>query len=149
MWGSEFYFNKEGHAEFARQLITHPEKVRYLIQLAKGLGSEGPNGPSDVYRSVDADDWHVPFDQMIYVGDGISDMPAFSLMNEHGGLALGVVDRDRVDEWEGYDKAHAGRRVQNLAKADYTEGSELMQSLENAVKSIAHLVTIRKMSRGE
>jgi hypothetical protein len=60
-----------------------------------------------------------------------------------------VVDRDRVDEWEGYDKAHAGRRVQNLAKADYTEGSELMQSLENAVKSIAHLVTIRKMSRGE
>ena len=45
---------------------------------------------SEVYREVPAEAWHVPFSQVIYVGDGSSDMPAFSLMREHHGTALGV-----------------------------------------------------------
>ena len=54
-----------------------------------------------------------------------------------------------MEEWKGYKDMHKGRRVQNLAKADYAEGSELMQSLCLSVKSIAHVVALRKLSKGE
>ena len=147
MWGSEFHFGGEGKATFIKQVLTHPEKMHYILQLAKGVG--GPNSPSDVYKEVADEDWHVPLDQLIYIGDGISDMPAFSLMNDHGGIALGVVDAQKMGDWKGYKDMHKGRRVQNLSKADYAEDSELMQSLSLSIKSVAHIVALRKLSKGE
>ena len=57
-------------------MITFPEKVRYTLSLAKGFNPSGPNTPSDVYRENPSEDWHVPLDQIIYVGHGGSDMPA-------------------------------------------------------------------------
>ena len=149
MWGSEFHFDNAGCPAFVRQIITHPQKRRYLLQLAKGLSPDGPNGPANVYRPVDPAHWHVPLDQMIYVGDGTSDMPAFRLMHESGGIALGVVDAERVEQWGGYDQMHSGREVQNLAPADYSEGSELMQSLMLSVESICQCIELRRLSQGE
>jgi phosphoglycolate phosphatase-like HAD superfamily hydrolase len=149
MWGSEFYFDGEGKAAFVKQVITNPEKIRYILQLAKGMGVKGPSGPADVYRPIPEEEWHVPLDQVIYVGDGASDMPAFSLMHEHGGIALGVVDADKTEDWGGYEAEHKGRRVQNLAKADYAEDSELMKSLRLSVESIAKVMALRKLSKGE
>lgn len=149
LWGSEFHFNEDGKATFIKQIVTHPEKVRYILQLAKGIGASGANSPSDAYEDVPEEKWHVPLDQIIYVGDGLSDMPAFSLMHDRGGIALGVVDAQVMEEWEGYKGMHKGRQVQNLSKADYAEDSELMQSLRLSVKSIAHVMALRKLSKGE
>jgi hypothetical protein len=90
MWGSEFCFDERGEIAFVKQMVTFPEKVRYILQLAKGLGTDGVNAPADVYREVPPEEMHVPLDQIIYVGDGGSDMPVFSLLGEHCGLAIGV-----------------------------------------------------------
>ena len=149
MWGGEFHCAKDGEAVFAKQIITHPEKVRYILQLAKGLSPRGPNGPSDVYRYVPAEEWHVPFTQMIYVGDGASDMPAFSLMEERNGIAIGVYKEDRADEWRGLEDVHPGREVLNLAPVDYAEDSELMQSLRYAVEAVCNRIALRRLSQGE
>lgn len=149
LWGGEFHCNEEGEALFAKQVITHPEKVRYIMQLAKGLSPHGPNGPSDVYRYVPAEEWHVPFTQIIYVGDGASDMPAFSLMEERDGIAIGVFNKDRADQWRGLEDVHPGREVLNLAPVDYAEDSELMQSLRYAVEAICNRVALRRLSQGE
>ena len=149
IWGSEFHFDDEGRAVFAKQIITFPDKTRYLMALAKGLDPDGHDSPADVYRDVPTDEYHVPFDQMIYVGDGGSDMPSFRLMHERGGEALGVVPEESVEEWEGYDQMHEKRRVQNLAPAGYTDGDELLTSLELLVESIGKLIDLRRMSQGE
>ena len=53
---------------------------------------------------------------MIYVGDGASDMPAFALMNQRRGMAIGVYNADTPEQWDGFDKMHSNRRVQNLAR---------------------------------
>ena len=129
-------------------MITYSEKVRYVIQMAKGLGAEGDNEPANVYRDVPEEDWHVPYDQIIYVGDGASDMPVFELLYEHGGMGLGVVEKS-AEQWDALEKADADRRVQNLAPADYSEGSELMESLRLSVESICKLIALRKLGKGE
>jgi trehalose-6-phosphatase len=92
----------------------------------------------------------VPLDQVIFVGDGTSDMPAFRLMNERDGMAVGVfVDTDSAEEGRGHDEMHEDRRVQNLTPANYSNGSELMRSLRLAVESIGKRIALRKMSAGE
>ena len=148
MWGSEFYFDEDGEAAWCKQMITFSEKVRYVLQLAKGVGTEGANEPEDVYRNVPEEDWHVPLDQVLYVGDGASDMPVFELLNEQGGRAIGVFG-DSPEQWDALEKVNQSRRVQNLAKADYSEGSELMQSLRLSVESISKLIALRRLGKGE
>ena len=76
MWGCEFHYGDDGAYSFVKQLVTHPEKTRYLLQLSKGLGAqeEGVH-PSDVYRDVPQEELYIPLSQVIYLGDGSSDMP--------------------------------------------------------------------------
>ena len=149
MWGSEFHFDEDGEVDFIRQMITFPEKVRYLLGLSKGLGVEGPNAPAEVYREVRPEQIHVPISQMIYIGDGGSDMPSFSLMQEQGGIAIGVYESENAEEWEGHASMRADRQVQNLARADYSPDSELMLSIRYAVESICKLVELRRLGEGE
>lgn len=151
MWGSEFHFNDDdGGIEFAKQVITFQEKTLYLMAMAKGLPAAGPNEPEDVYRHVSGEEMHVPFDQIVYIGDGASDMPTFALMHQHGGLAVGVTKRDgRRGDWAGYAHVWEERQVQNLAPADFRQGSELMRSILLCVESIAKKVELRRLGQGE
>lgn len=149
MWGSEFHFDDSGEAVFIRKMISFPEKERYLLGMSKGVGLHGANTPSEIYRDVPEHEVHVPMTQLIYVGDGGSDMPAFSLVNDHGGLAIGVFESDDPSDWPNYDKVSTERRVQNLAPAHYGEDSELMVSIRLAVESICKQIELRRLSRGE
>lgn len=148
-WGCELFFNEEGKAVFIKKAVSHPDKVRYILQLAKGLKEEDMELPSDVYREIPEADWYVPFDQVLYVGDGKSDMPAFSLMKEHNGMAIGVVNAEEIGKWHGYNHMHTDRKVENLALADYQENSELMQSLLVGVEGIANRIKLRKLGKGQ
>lgn len=157
IWGTELHFSDDGRLAFVRQLVTFPEKVRYLLQLAKGLGTGGPSGPEDVWRDVPGREMHLPLDQVVYVGDGASDLPAFELMHRHGGLAIAVGKErddgegggDAEEGWEQRDRMYPDRRVQNLAPPDFREGAELMRSCELALESIVKKVALRRLGAGE
>ncbi|WP_230529812.1 HAD family hydrolase [Microvirga roseola] len=150
LWGTKLHFDERtGELDFPRLVLTHPEKVRYLLALCKGLDPTGPNAPAHVYQDVAAEDWHVPLDQFIYVGDGSSDMAVFRLLNDRGGIAIGIYKGDQADGWRGMERMDPDRRVQNLAPTDYGEGSELMQSLVLAVESVARKVALRRLGAKE
>jgi hypothetical protein len=93
--------------------------------------------------------WHVPFSQVVYVGDGSSDMPAFPLMHEHQGTAIGVFSSQIAAGWHGHQDMRAERRVYNLAQTDYSAGSERLQSLMLAVGSLCKQSALRRLSLGE
>jgi phosphoglycolate phosphatase-like HAD superfamily hydrolase len=149
LWGGACHFDENGEIVFVKRIISHPEKTRYLTQLAKGFHLEGTLQPDEVYRNIPPEDYYVPFDQMIYVGDGASDMPAFSMMGDEGGIAIAVVLADQIENWRGYDHIQEDRRVENLAAADYSDGSELMQSLHHAIDSIAQRIALRQLGQGK
>ena len=150
IWGCAFaYAGENEEIHFLKRVVTHPEKVRYLLHLSKDGSTEPDVEPATVYEDADHGDLHVPLDQVIFLGDGASDMPAFRLMNESNGIAIGIFHQDNPESWRGRDDINPKRRVQNLAPADYSEDSELMQSLLLSVESIAKRIALRKLGRGE
>lgn len=149
MWGCEFSYNEEGEIEFVKQLVSHTEKTRYLFQLAKGIHNTNQDGQMFVYRDVSPEELHVPLTQVIYVGDGASDIPCFSLMNEENGVAIGVYKGSTVQDWNREVKLSASQRVANIAEADYREDSELMRSLTLAVESMCKHIALSQLSVGE
>jgi phosphoserine phosphatase len=147
LWANEFSFDARGAIAFPRNVVSFTDKTRYVFQVQKGIfGPASRSKPFEVNRKVPAEALRVPLDQMIFVGDGYTDVPCFSLIRKSGGVALGVFDpKDRRKWGHAWGFVEDGR-VSNLAPADYRPGSALRASLEMAIEAIAWKIEVRRRS---
>lgn len=146
-YAGELHFDADGYVLGAKRIITHEDKVHYIKQLAEGITVDKPSELEDTYVARDPEEYYVPLSQIIYVGDGASDMSAFQVVEEGGGVGVAIDKPAR--EWDGYSAISEGRRVHNLAAPDYSEGSELMRTLEWAVASVIYRIKVLRLGRGE
>jgi len=146
IWGGSYAFDEDDKLVFIKSMLTHEQKREYIQQLAKGTGEDGPSAPSDSHQFVEEENMYIPFTQIIYVGDGSSDRPAFSLLHERGGITIGLA-KDSNATWKEGDKLKKSQKVDNLLAVDYTEGSELMQCLQLAIESISRLIMLRMVGK--
>ena len=150
MWGCEFHYNDRGEIEFLKLQMTHVEKTRYLYYLSKGLDSENNKDLIYNYRDLPVDKFHIPLSQVIYVGDGTSDIPCFSVINQYNGIALGIYSQKQAaEEWEHLENVSSSQRLSNLVPANYQSDSEMMRSLSLAINCIANQIALLKLSVGE
>ena len=71
--------------------ITFTEKTRYVYEINKGFRPEQTlKNPNLVNQAVEQTERRIPFKNMIYIGDGLTDIPCFSLIDHFGGLTFGV-----------------------------------------------------------
>jgi len=143
IWSCEFAYDKSGQIKFPKNIISLTDKTRYLFHIAKGLvGPEYKGKPFAVNTRIKDEDLHVPFHQMIYIGDGYTDVPCFSMLKKAGGISIGVYDKkNRVK----YGKAWGlvtERRVKNLVPADYRKDSALEDTLIMSVESIINNISL-------
>lgn len=138
IWSSELHYDAAGQATFPRRIVSFTDKTRYLFHIQKGLvGPQFDRDPFAVNRRVPADRLRVPLSHMIFVGDGYTDIPCFSLVEQHGGTPIAVYDPHRRDKWHrAFDFVREGR-VRTLHSANYAPGSDLSNTLEMATASLA------------
>ena len=87
-------------------VIDNTTKTRALFEINKGTNK---NPAMDVNAKIAPEDRRIPFQNMIYIADGPSDIPSFSVVKGHGGKAYGVYNPDRPDEFAQNDRLqHAG-----------------------------------------
>src|SRR5262249_19119321 len=88
IYASEYHFNHHGVATFPKFLVTDTLKTQFLFRINKGI--------EDVNRSINEhmpeDQRPIPFHNIIYVGDGMSDVPSMALTTKSGGHAVAVYD---------------------------------------------------------
>lgn len=147
MWGCEFHYGESGEIEFLKKQMTHTEKTRYLYYISQGI--EKAENEKDLiynYQSSNAEELHVPLDQVIYVGDGASDVPCFDVMGQYGGMSIGIYGEGRsAKDWENLGSITKNQKLSNLVPAGYEEDSELVRSLYLCVECIAKRIVLRKL----
>jgi len=147
MWGCEFHYGDNGEIEFLKKQMTHTEKTRYLYYLSKGIdNSENEKDLIYNYSSFPTDELHVPLNQVVYVGDGTSDVPCFDVVEQYGGMSIGIYKKgSSADEWQHLDSINRTQKLSNLVPAGYEEDSELLQSLYLCVECIAKRIALRQL----
>src|SRR6267143_1287126 len=109
------------------------KKLGAKLNFYKGL----PEMSQDVNDHMDPDIRPVPFPNMIYIGDGPTDVPCFTVMKRNGGQAIAVYnpdDPDRTGFKKCYQLSTHADRVKHIAPADYRPGTHLRMLLEQMVE---------------
>lgn len=126
---------REGHLHHMKKVVTFTEKTRYLFEINKGLTfDDSRSKPYLVNEDVER---RIQFEHMIYVGDGLTDVPCFSLLEEKGGRAHGVFDPGSDHSARrAVEKLLAPRRVTGLYTPAYGMDDDLGAILRAEVKEL-------------
>jgi hypothetical protein len=123
-----------------RQLIytiDNTSKTRALFEINKGTNK---NPSIDVNAKVAREDRRVPFQNMIYVADGPSDVPVFSIVEANGGRTYAVYRPGSPAEFEQAARLLEQDRVDAFGEADYSAGSHTAMWLTHAAEEIANRI---------
>jgi hypothetical protein len=96
------------------------EKTRFIFEINKGLGADGSDtrtNPYDVNIDRPSANRRIPLENMIYVGDGLTDVPCFSLLKKCGGHGFGVVDPLKKGKPKEHRRSGTAVGVTNAARA--------------------------------
>jgi len=86
----------------------------------------------------------IPFQNMIYVGDGMTDVPSMALTKKSGGHTVAVYDARKEKGKATCIKLLEAGRADFIAEADYRDGSKLSKRVEILLDAIIADVARRR-----
>jgi hypothetical protein len=118
-------------------------KTRALFEINKG---SNVNATIEVNATMRQEDRRVPFPHMIYIADGPSDVPAFSVMRQNKGAGYAVYDPSNPLSLRQVDRMRRDGRIDHFGPADYREGSPTSDWLILQVERIAEQIIQERKS---
>lgn len=131
IYACEFYYNENGDACWPKLDVNFTNKTQFVYRINKGILDVSRD--KELNDSMPDDSKRVPFTNMIYMGDGLSDVPCMKMMRAYGGQAIAVY---QASNRQGVEKLLADGRVDFIFPADYREGMELDRTVRDILRKM-------------
>ena len=131
IYACEFYYNENGDACWPKLDVNFTNKTQFVYRINKGILDVSRD--KELNDSMPDDSKRVPFTNMIYIGDGLSDVPCMKMMRAYGGQAIAVY---QASNRQGVEKLLADGRVDFIFPADYREGMELDRTVRDILRKM-------------
>ena len=141
IFGCAFEIDGDDNVVGIKRSVSFTEKTKFVYAINKGIsGPELRRRPYRVNDAMPMENRPVPFEHMVYIGDGPSDIPCFSMISKLKGKAIGVWPPDDDLLKKSYELALGERITVGPYGADYRDGTDLFKMLSRIVQGIADLI---------
>lgn len=123
IYASSFLYSVDGVAYWPGVAVNYTNKTQFIFKISKGIDSVYDS--REVNRYVPDSEREIPFERMIYIGDGTTDIPCMRLVKEKHGHAIAVYDPSDQATGRSLGQLIEDHRVSFVAPADYTAGSRM------------------------
>ena len=128
VYACDFYYDENGEAVWPKIAINFTGKTQYIHKISKGILNETDSVEvNKKYKTR-----RVPFRNMIYIGDGLTDIPCMLMVKEQGGKSIGIYgnkNKEKVEQFLIED------RVNFVCPANYKENSYLDKTVKLIIKT--------------
>ena len=146
IYASRFMYDHHGVAFWPAQAINYTTKTQFLFRINKGV--HDLHDDRSVNAFIAPQDRAIPFENMVFIGDGLTDIPCFRLVKEQGGLSVAVYRPNTRGA-----RAKAARlidegRVHCAVPANYRAGGEVERTIKARIDEVAARAVLRAQLRG-
>jgi 2-hydroxy-3-keto-5-methylthiopentenyl-1-phosphate phosphatase len=142
VFACEFYYDENDVACWPKNVVNYTTKTQFLFRINKGILDLSEN--TEINKYTPEEMRPVPFRNMIYIGDGLTDVPCMRLVKTYGGVSIVVYQKRHKQEVE--DLLLNGR-VNFLAVADYQENSVLDQIIRDTICKMAMVDSLARTTQ--
>lgn len=136
VFASKFVYDKDGVAIWPAVGVNYTTKTQYLFRINKGVLNHWEH--ERVNSFIPDETRPVPFERMIFLGDGDTDVPTMKMMHTKGGYSVAVYDpRNSERDQKKIYSLISEDRVNFVAAADYREGAALDLIVKGLIGRIA------------
>lgn len=132
IYACQFLYNEKGHAIWPKMSVNYTTKTQFLSRINKGVLDISED--VKLNKKMLDENRRISTKNMIYLGDGFTDIPSMRMTRETGGYAIAVyqnndkrIVKDLINE----------NRIDFYAKADYREDSEIDKLIKNVLVNIS------------
>ena len=137
IYGCEFLFDNNGNPIWPKLAINYTQKTQYFFRISKGAteitDDQGVNAKTPEKR--------IPYSNIIYIGDGMTDIPTMILVKNNGGKSIAVYKEGKEDVVE--EIYHDGR-VNYACPANYKENGKMEKIMKLILQGISINESLKK-----
>lgn len=137
MYASEYYFDEySGNAEFPTVVVNSATKTQFLFEINKGT--------TKVNKHMNKEERRIPFENMLYIGDGETDVPCMTIVKKNGGFAMAVYTPNSSNKKKVCKELLTADRVDYFCPANYSENTDLDEKTKLILDIIGNNILLNK-----
>lgn len=150
VFASAYKYNANNVAEWPALAIDYTNKTQFLFRINKGIKNAWDN--ESINKFMHENERPMPFNRMIYLGDGETDIPAMKMINYQGGKSIAVYNpqtntKDGKKAKKITQELVSQGRANYVAPADYSEGSSLYKIIQLCIDSMAAEIELQNYKK--
>ena len=141
IYACEFYYDENGLAKWPKIAINYTYKTQFIFRISKGALDINDS----VTINTKIDNRRIPYQNMIYIGDGLTDIPCMTLVKDKGGKSIAVYPKGMKEK---VNLLYEEGRVNYICRGDYSSNSDIEKIVKLLIDEIAISYSLYKREIG-
>ena len=132
IYACTYAYDEKGKVLWPSRAVNYTMKTQYLFRINKGVLKE--TNDEDLNSSTPESQKYIPLENMVYFGDGSTDVPSMKVVQQNGGTTIAVFGDD--SKRNRGEKLYTDKRATFAVKADYSKGSKIEKIVMGIIDSL-------------
>ena len=140
VYGCEYYYEND-EPVWPKLAINYTQKTQFFFRIAKGVTDVRDD---DSVNEKARDGLRIPYTNIAYIGDGMTDVACMTLVNKNKGYSIGVYTDDNKEK---VTQILKDNRCRFIVKADYSKDSDMEKVFKIIIDDISNRASLEAKER--